>query len=181
MTRGDHRVAKDIHLIFRFLKAQHQCVAQGQHSEHMLAFDDRKMTEVVYSHEVLRRPHCVIRSARDDSRGHDVAGTHILQFTPVRSRKNPHKIALGDEAGHVAARFANGHRANAMCVKKLGNTRQRVVRPASHNPLTGVLEKLTNLHGVPPYSFLIGPGVCCAIKACTPAQATCATTILPAG
>src|SRR5262249_30183595 len=121
----------------------------------MPALDHGKMAKVVYSHEVLRGSHCIIRSAGHYPCRHDVARTHILQFTQICSRKDPHKIAFRDNADHVTSSFTDGHCANAMCVKELGDTCQRIVRPARHDPLARMLEKLTNLHGVPPYTLFI--------------------------
>jgi len=73
--------------------------------------------------------------------------------SPKSVLKDPYKIAFRDNADHVTSSFTHGHCANAMCIKELGNACQRIVRPARHDPLAGMLEKLTNLHGVPPYSF----------------------------
>src|SRR5262245_28798154 len=110
------------------------------------------MAEVIDSHHVLRSPHAVIGFAAYDSRRHDVAGSQILQFAPVGSCKGAHEVPFRNDADHAIAWFADGHRANAVRVHEVRNGCQTIIRQARYKPLTGVLEKLANLHGVPPES-----------------------------
>jgi hypothetical protein len=73
-----------------------------------------------------------------------------LQFAPISPCEDPDEIPLGDDANHASASFADRHRANAVLVHELRYSSQAGVWQAHYKPLTRVLEKLTNLHTVPP-------------------------------
>lgn len=135
MPRGGDHIAENVHLILRFSKTQRERIAHGQHRLHLPILDNGQMTNVVYSHQFLSVPHCVVGSTTDNSRRHDVAGPDVLHFAPVGSGKSPNQVSFGNDANHARAKFADRHRANLMRVHPLCHGVQKIVGQAGHKSL----------------------------------------------
>jgi len=102
---------------------------------HLPIFNNGQMTNVIYAHQLLSGPHCVVWSTTHNPCRHDVTGSDVLHFAPVGSGKGPNQVSFGNDADHARAKFANGHRANFVRVHALRHSVQEIVRQTGHESL----------------------------------------------
>src|SRR5579871_1183353 len=86
-----HHIAKNVHFLLRFLKAQRKRVTHGEHALHLPVSQHRHVTNMVCPHQLLRAPYAVIGSAADNSGCHHIASPYELQLAPIGSGEGAHK------------------------------------------------------------------------------------------